>query len=119
MVTLASFRYALRGLKEVFSSERNAKIHLLCALLALLASLLFHIAIIQLLFVVLAITMVFFAEIVNTAIEKTLDALSKENNQVVRVIKDMTAAGVLVTAAGAILVAILVFGPYLYKLFVK
>lgn len=119
MVTLASFRYAFRGLKQVFSTERNAKIHLLSALLALLASLILHIAITQLLFVLIAITMVFFAEIINTALEKTLDVLSKENNQVVRQVKDMTAAGVLVTAAGAILVAVLVFGPYLYRLVFK
>lgn len=119
MVTLASFRYAWRGLKEVFSTERNAKIHLLAALSALLASLIFHIAITQLVFVIIAITLVFFAEIVNTALEKTLDVLSKESNQVVRMIKDMTAAGVLVTAAGAVLVAILVFGPYLYRLFCR
>ncbi len=119
MVTLASFRYAWRGLRKVFSTERNAKIHLLSALIALLASLILHIAITQLLFVLLAITLVFFAEITNTALEKTLDALSKENNQVVRLVKDMTAGGVLVTALSAVLVAILVFGPYIYRLFVR
>ncbi len=115
MVTLASFRYAIRGLKHVFSTERNAKIHLLFALGALLASLILHIAITQLLFVFIAIILVFFAEIVNTALEKTLDVLSKENNQVVRQVKDMTAAGVLVTAVGAVLIAVLVFGPYILR----
>jgi len=64
MVTLASFKYAFRGLKAVISSERNAKIHLGFAILAILLSLLMGVTAIEFLFVFSSIVMVFFSEIV-------------------------------------------------------
>ena len=111
MVTFSSFRHAFRGLKYVMSAERNAKIHLALAVAALIASIALQISLEQWLFVIISITLVFFAEVVNTAIEKTLDLISQENNQLVKLIKDMTAAGVLVCAFGAVIVAIVVFLP--------
>jgi len=111
MVSITSFKYAFRGLRYVLSSERNARIHLLLALLALLASIVLRISLEEWLFIVISIMLVFFAEITNTAIEKTLDLISQQHNQLVKLIKDMTAAGVLVTALGAVIVALVVFLP--------
>ncbi len=111
MVTLSSFKYALRGLKEVLSSERNARIHLIFAFLAVTLGFLLGIPQGHWLMIVLAIALVFFAEIVNTAIEKMLNLLAKENNQIARIIKDTTAAGVLVCAITAFIVGIIVFLP--------
>ena len=116
MVSLASFKYAFRGLKEVISSERNAKIHIVFAILAIVASVLLKVSILEFLFVFSSIVLVFFAEIVNTAVEKTLDLISQENNHLVQLIKDMLAAAVLVTAIGSIVVAAVVFGPKLWSL---
>ena len=38
MVSFKSFSYAFKGLKYVLNSERNARLHLLLAVLALVAS---------------------------------------------------------------------------------
>lgn len=111
MVTFHSFTYAFKGLKYVLSSERNARIHVIFAVAALIASIVLRIGLEEWLFVVISITLVFFAEVINTAIEKTLDLITQENNQLVKLIKDMTAAGVLVSAIGAVIVAIIVFLP--------
>lgn len=119
MVTISSFKYAYRGLRLVLSRERNARIHLAFAILAIVLGILLKIGIDQFLVIIISITLVFFAEITNTALEKTLDLTYQENNQLVRFVKDMTAAGVLVAAACAIVVAILVFGPPLVKLVVR
>lgn len=116
MISFNSFRYAFRGLKYVMSSERNARLHLIMAILALVASIVLRISLQEWLFVVISIALVFFAEITNTAIEKTLDLISQEHNQLVKLIKDMTAAGVLVTAACSILVAVVVFVPRILQL---
>lgn len=116
MVTIASFKYALRGIKEVVSSERNAKVHILFAILAIGLALLLKISLVEFLFVFFAILLVFFSEIINTALEKTLDLISQENNHMVQLTKDMMAGAVLVTAAGAVVVAIAVFGPHLWQL---
>ena len=63
------------------------------------------------------IALVFFAEIVNTAIEKSLDTMATENHQVVKVVKDMTAGGVLVTAVAALFVAGCIYIPAILRLF--
>ncbi len=116
MVIFKSFSYALKGLRYVIMSERNARIHLVLAVLALLASIIFNISLQEWLFVAVSITLVFFAEIVNTAIEKTLDLISQENNQMVKMIKDMMAAAVLVTAITAFTVASVIFVPRIYDI---
>lgn len=119
MVTFTSFRHAYKGLRAVVSRERNARIHMFFAVLAVLASWLFQISIFQLSLVIFAIILVFFAEITNTAIERTLDLIVTERNQVVQLIKDMTAGGVLVCALGALAVAACVFGPRVYQMLAR
>ena len=116
MVTLASFKYAMRGIGAVVSSERNAKVHIIFAAIALVLALLLKITMVEFMFVLFAILFVFFAEIINTALEKTLDLISQENNHMVQLTKDMMAGAVLVAAFGAIVVALLVFGPHLWQL---
>ncbi|MSR89328.1 diacylglycerol kinase family protein [Patescibacteria group bacterium] len=118
MVTVASFKYAFRGLGAVISSERNAKIHLGFAILAIFLSVVLRVSALEFLFVFSSIVMVFFSEIVNTSIEKSLDLISQENNHLVQLIKDMMAAAVLVTALGAVVVAGVVFGPRFYQLLI-
>lgn len=116
MVTLASFKYAMRGIRAVVSSERNAKVHIIFAAIALVLAILLKITMVEFMFVLFAILFVFFAEIINTALEKTLDLISQENNHMVQLTKDMMAGAVLVAAFGAIIVALLVFGPHLWQL---
>ena len=113
MAIINSFKYAFRGLKEVISTERNVKVHLIFALLAVVLSVLLRLQLIELLFVIISITIVLFAEIINTALEKTLDLISQENSHKVQLIKDMAAAAVLLTALNAIVVALVVFAPKL------
>ena len=119
MVTLTSFRHAYKGLRAVVSRERNARIHIVSAIVAVLASLYFHISFFQVTLVVFAIILVFFAEITNTAIERTLDLITTERNQVVELIKDMTAGGVMVCAIGALIMAVFIFGPRIYEMLFK
>ena len=119
MVTLGSFRHAFKGLRAVVSRERNARIHLFFAFLAIVASWFFKISVFQLSLVILAIILVFFAEITNTAIERTLDIIKTERSQVVQLVKDMTAGGVLVCALGALALAICIFGPRVYEMVVR
>ncbi len=119
MVTFTSFRHAFKGLGAVISRERNARIHIAFALLAIVASWFFQISIFQLSLVIFAIILVFFAEITNTAVERTLDLITTERNQVVQLVKDMTAGGVLVCAFGALAIAVCIFAPRVYQMLVK
>ncbi|MCC7543250.1 diacylglycerol kinase family protein [bacterium] len=116
MVTFVSFRNAWKGLRVVVSRERNARFHILIGALTLGVSLTLRISLPEMALVLAMITLVFFAEVVNTAVERTLDLIVTENNQVVKLVKDMMAGAVLVTAVGAVLVGLCVFGPVIASL---
>ena len=119
MVTLNSFKYAVKGMREVIKSERNAKIHLFFAGLAIVGSIILKVGVLEFLFVFTSIILFIFAEIINTAIEKTLDLISQENNHAVELTKDMMAAAVLLTAIGSLVVAFVVFVPRIIELIQK
>jgi diacylglycerol kinase len=113
MRLLWSFRYAFRGLWQVLGRERNARIHVVAAAVALVAAGLAHLDRAEVALVVLAIALVLCAEIFNSVVEQVLDLLHPEHSQRVRVIKDASAAAVLVAALGAAALAGVLFGPRL------
>ena len=67
---------------------------------------------------ILTICAVITAELFNTAIENAMDAVTEEYNEHIRFAKDISAAAVAVTAAGAVLVGILLFLTDLDKLII-
>src|SRR6266542_1019467 len=75
MGLLRSFRFAFRGLGQVLTRERNARVHLVAAAAALGLSLWLGLARVEIALVVLAIGRVLAAEVVNTVVERLLDRL--------------------------------------------
>lgn len=109
---LRSLHTAFNGLVYVLRMERNARFHLVIAVLTLLLAVLLQVSNAELAAIFFAIIIVFVAEVVNTALEKMLDLIEPNHNQQVRVIKDIAAGAVLVAAVGAAAIGVAVFGPY-------
>ena len=114
---LKSFVYAWSGVKTLALAERNFKIELAFAVLAVILSLAFNIEYWQWGLVILSISLVFLAELFNTAIEKTLDLLHPDHSEKVRDIKDLSAGAVLLTVFFAVFIGLLIFIPHIYLLF--
>jgi len=104
-----SFNIAITGIFLVVKGERNMKIHIIAASLVLILSLFFRLSQSEMLFIILAIALVFITEIFNTAIEKLGDAITKEYNETIKAAKDISAGAVLVSTAFAVVVGIVVF----------
>jgi diacylglycerol kinase (ATP) len=113
---IASFRFAWQGLKYIVAAERNAKLHLGATLLAIALGLLVRLSASEWLWIVLAIGWVWTAETFNTSIERLADAVTMERDERIGAIKDMAAAGVLVSAVGALVIGMIVFVPHLWAL---
>lgn len=113
---IKSFYYAFEGILYVFKHERNARVHLLFAIMAFLLGLALRITNVELAAIFFAVIIVFFAEIVNTTIEKVLDLIHSDHHPQVKIIKDMAAGAVLIAAAAAATVGVVIFTPYLVKL---
>jgi diacylglycerol kinase len=113
---IKSFVDALEGLKHVLSTQQNARIHAAITLVVFLFAIVFKISRLEWIAIVLVIGLVWTAEIFNTAVEVIVDMVSPEHSQGARIIKDVSAGAVLVSALISILVGILVFGPRLLDL---
>ena len=102
---IKSFYYAFCGIRDCFKSERNFKVHTLAAIVAVGFSFLYKISPVEWMFVISSIVSVMTTEIINTTIEKTADFIEPNKSDTIRLIKDMAAGMVLITAIGAFLVA--------------
>lgn len=114
---IASFRFASAGLAYLLWSQRNVRIHLIAAVLAIVAGFVLRISKLDWALVVAAIAAVIAAEAFNTALELLADRVSTERDPLIGRAKDVAAAAVLITAIGAFAIGIIVFGPPLLALF--
>jgi diacylglycerol kinase (ATP) len=114
---IKSFGYAFHGLFALIRSEVNAQIHLGATVLVLVAGFVLKISIIEWLIVLLNIGVVFSAEAFNTAIEKLCDKTTQEKCPKIGLIKDLSAAAVLIASIIAFISGIIIFVPKFIKLF--
>ena len=114
--SLRSFRYAAMGVVSLFGQENNAKIHLLAGILITVAGCLFNISALEWCIIVIQIALVWSAEAFNTAIEKLADSISLEFHPLIKLAKDIAAAGVLILAGSAVIVASIIFIPKILAL---
>lgn len=108
-----SFRYAFAGLAFVVRHEPNMRIHIAAAMLAAILGWLLQIDAVEWRWLILAIGLVLGAEALNTAVEQTCNAITRDHNAAIKVAKDAAAGAVLMAAATAALIGASVFAPYL------
>ena len=111
-----SFGYAFNGLKILIREEHNSRIHILAAMVAVIAGLFFQLSAIEWVAIVLAIGWVIALEIINSAIENISDFVSPGQNEMIKKIKDLSAAGVLVGAITAVIIGLIVFVPKIMEI---
>ncbi len=104
-----SLRLAATGIAYLFVYHRNMRIIFLAGLTALLLGLHFQLKGPELVVLCITITLVFMAEIFNTAIELILDMHNHKYHPLVKLVKDISAAVVLIAALNAIAVGYLLF----------
>ena len=106
---LESFNNAITGIIDTVRTERNMKIHLIVALGILIVSFFFDITKYEFLILVVTITMVITAELINTAIEASIDMTTNYYHPLAKIAKNAAAGAVLITAINALLVGYIIF----------
>jgi diacylglycerol kinase (ATP) len=114
---LNSFKYAFQGIYYALKFNRNIRIHFVAAILVILASIFFKVSAFEMGILGVMILLVICTEMINTAIEEVVNLLTNEHRLEAKIAKDVSAGMVLLTAIGSIIVGILVFAPYILKLF--
>ncbi len=116
MKVLKSFVYAWRGIKYCFKKEVNFRVHVLACIVAVAAGSFFSISSTEWLFVIACCTLVLAMEMLNTAIEKMCNIISKEFHPAIKFIKDVSAGAVLVCAIGSVVAGAIIFIPKIVHL---
>jgi len=111
-----SFIHAWEGLTYIYATQRNMRIHLFIAALAVWMCIALGLDKIEFLMVTLAVLAVLSAEIVNTFAESMVDLMEPKFSQIAKIAKDVAAGGVLLTAVFAVLIGIIAFYPSLSDL---
>ncbi|MGM9979238.1 MAG: diacylglycerol kinase [Clostridium sp.] len=104
-----TFNNAINGIINTVRTERNMKIHLVAAILVLIACFFFDISRVEFLILVITITMVISAEVVNTAIEAVVDMSTNYYHPLAKIAKNAAAGAVLITAINAVIVGYVIF----------
>lgn len=116
-----SFIHAFSGLVSAFKIERNFIFHTLAAVLVVIFAVVFSTSVTENLVLILTVASVISAEMFNTAIEKVVDLIcievmknelkKDEYNEIAKIAKDISAAGVLITAVMSVIIGCVIFLP--------
>lgn len=112
-----SFKNAFNGIKWALKTQPNYKVHLFFSLFALLMAWFFNISQIEFIIIFLLIIIGFVIETINTGIEATTDAITKQTRDEIRIAKDVSAAAMLIFAFGSALIACYIFIPKIINYF--
>jgi diacylglycerol kinase len=114
---IRSFTHALAGILRMVRCQHNAWIHVAATAIALGAGFFFALSGGEWCWIVLAISIVWTAEALNTAFEFLADAAAPNFHPLVRDAKDVAAGAVLITAIASVIIAGIIFWPHMMKLF--
>lgn len=106
-----SVKNCLDGISYVTKNEKNFKREIALGIIALILSYILKIDKIEFIIILTMICIVLTAEIINTAIERTVDLVTKEYHELARIAKDVSAGSVLVTSIFSLIIGIIIFIP--------
>lgn len=106
-----SFQYAFEGVLHAFKVERNFKVHLLAAVIVVLSGVITGLSKVEWFMIILLIGGMLALEMLNSAIERTVDAITVDRNPLAKQAKDLAAGAVLLFAITSAVIGLFIFIP--------
>ena len=110
-----SFNYAFEGVIHALRTQRNMRIHFAIAAAVLVFAFIYDVTRLELIALMISIAFVLIAEMVNTAVEATIDLSTPSFDPLAKVAKDMAAGAVLIASVNAVAVGYLVLADRLAR----
>ncbi|MBF0473229.1 MAG: diacylglycerol kinase [Nitrospirae bacterium] len=110
---ITSLNYAIEGILIAAKTEKHIRYHIVAASVVVIFSYVAGITRVEFLVVLLSVLSVIVTELINTAIEASIDLLSPDIHPKARIAKDTAAGAVLITAVGAAIVGYIILIPYI------
>ncbi|MBI4684075.1 MAG: diacylglycerol kinase [Nitrospirae bacterium] len=114
---LRSANFAIEGILHAAKTQRHLRYHFYSAAVVLLLSYALGISRMEFLIIALSVIIVLLAELLNTAIEAMVDIVSPDYSEQARIVKDIAAGAVFVTAFGVAIIGYIILFPYLLSSF--
>ena len=112
-----TFKNARKGFRLVLKSEKNIRVHLIVASLVMTAGVILRFDAIRFCILLLAIASVMSSEMLNSAIEFTLDSIyHNKYNRMVGMAKDISAGAVMLCTMVSISIGVILFGKSIIEL---
>ncbi len=111
---LESLNCAIEGILYVAKTQPHMRYHFITAIAVLLLSLFLNLSWIEFSILCLCITLVLFAEVINTAVEVTIDLISEEFHPLARIAKDVSAGAVLLAVIGSLTIGYVVLSRHIF-----
>ena len=109
---IKSFKYAFEGILIGIKEEQNMKIPIM--ILVIIFGIMLKINTIEWIICILLFGLVISMELINTAIENTVNLITKEKNQQAKIAKDVAAGAVLVSAIASAIIGLIIFIPKIF-----
>ena len=106
-----SVGHALDGIEYTMTHERNFRIEILVAILVTIASFVLKVSLIEWGLLVLVIGIILALEMINTAMERCVDLVTKDYKELAKNAKDVAAGAVFVMSMFSIVLGIIIFLP--------
>ncbi len=108
---------AIEGIIYAARTQKHMRRHFISALVVLLAVLLLRVTPLEFTLLVISVSFVLCAELLNTAIEVIVDMVSPEYHPLAGIAKDVAAGGVLIAAIGAVVMGYLILFKYIFPMY--
>ena len=110
-----SLKLAITGIGYLFMYHRNMRIIFMLGVLAFMLGFYYRLKGIELVALSITITLVFMAEIFNTAIEMMIDMATNKYHTLIKLVKDIAAAVVLIASLNAVAVGYILFAKRIFR----
>jgi len=112
-----TYRNALKGVRLALKSEKNVRMHFAIAILVIASGLTLRFNPMEFCIMLIAIAIVIIAEMINSAIEFSLDSIYHNRySRLVGMAKDIAAGSVMIATFISLSIGILLFGSKLLSL---
>lgn len=109
----SSFKYAIEGISYAFKTQRNIKIHFSALIVLIISVFLFQMKIEDIVLLLFCAMSVIVSEMLNTAIEKTIDLYTNNYHPLAKIAKDVAAGAVLISAIFTLIISCLIISKYI------
>lgn len=112
-----SVKNAFRGLLYVTKTEKNFQLELLAAAVVIVLTIILNVRSWEAVLLIFLVMWILVAELINTVLEKVVDILKPRIHPYARIIKDIMAAMVLISSIFSLVIGVIIFWPYIEKIF--